>query len=432
VIHLERCLLVSPASWGCCRGNRTLVLFQPEGWPEDRKVWRQPEPDFAGWRPCGCALERLNARIMDPLCDVDPVAGRRSWAGIPARSRTARQQSPAAGRPLVRCALRLHHQAEPALQERPTGASWVSVANTARALGAQPAAVRHAGCVRRRRSRSELWRPAASGGKGAAKCGGRQSVERRRRRRMRSTASGDGIPAMTASACRRARWGLSKRGAASLFGGRVGGGRPQDKGAAGASGATTWARRAARGYLAAGPSHSCVVRWIETDHEGVTSPLTRTVAEAERHTLVKAAGAAFGSVGCRSSRRQPALRGAGGYKGKGAIQIAAGKHRRLPIHGNSGGAPLQRRDWRGTCRPSHRGHARHVTGPKRSHGGLAGDLPTAVGGHAGPVTSRCRGIRSATRSERERGGRRDACRVAQAGGMTAGGSTGPLVRACIS
>ena len=127
-------------------------------------------------------------------------------------------------------------------------------------------------------------------GKGAATCGGRLSVERRRRRRMRSTASGDGVAAMTASACRRARWGYNERGAASLFGGRVGDGRPQDKGAAGATGATTWARRAARGYLAAGPSRACVVRWIVADHEGVTSPLTRTVAEAERHTLVKAAG----------------------------------------------------------------------------------------------------------------------------------------------
>ena len=25
------------------------VLSKPEGWPEGRKVWRQPEPDFSAW-----------------------------------------------------------------------------------------------------------------------------------------------------------------------------------------------------------------------------------------------------------------------------------------------------------------------------------------------------------------------------------------------
>ena len=74
----------------------------------------------------------------------------------------------------------------------------------------------------------------------------------------------------------------------SAVGWAMGGRRTREQ--RGRAGATTWARRAARGYLAAGPSRACVVRWIVADHEGVTSPLTRTVAEAERHTLVKAAG----------------------------------------------------------------------------------------------------------------------------------------------
>jgi len=162
VIHLERCLLVSPASWGCCRGNRTLVLFQPEGWPEDRKVWRQPEPDFAGWRPCGCALERLNARIMDPLCDVEPVAARRSWAGIPARSRTARQQSPAAGRPLVHCALVFTAERSPHTGSEPPKvvSVQVSVANAAGEAGAAGAA--RSACSRRD-SRGKRRTPGNSG-----------------------------------------------------------------------------------------------------------------------------------------------------------------------------------------------------------------------------------------------------------------------------
>jgi hypothetical protein len=111
-----------PRESGAAAEGTEDLLFQPEGWPEARSVWRVREPDAEGWRPCGCALERLNVRIMKSLCDVEPVAGRRSWPGIPARSRTARQQSPAAGRPLVHCALRFHCEAEPALQERPAGA----------------------------------------------------------------------------------------------------------------------------------------------------------------------------------------------------------------------------------------------------------------------------------------------------------------------
>jgi hypothetical protein len=41
---------------------------------------------------------------------------------------------------------------------------------------------------------------------------------------------------------------------------------------------------------AAGPARAARFAPYVTDHEGVTSPLTRHVAEAERHTLVKAAG----------------------------------------------------------------------------------------------------------------------------------------------
>ena len=41
---------------------------------------------------------------------------------------------------------------------------------------------------------------------------------------------------------------------------------------------------------AAGPTRAARLAPYVADHEGVTSPLTRLVAEAERHTLVKAAG----------------------------------------------------------------------------------------------------------------------------------------------
>ena len=44
------------------------------------------------------------------------------------------------------------------------------------------------------------------------------------------------------------------------------------------------------GSVAAGPTRAARLAPYVADHEGVTSPLTRHVAEAERHTLVKAAG----------------------------------------------------------------------------------------------------------------------------------------------
>ena len=44
------------------------------------------------------------------------------------------------------------------------------------------------------------------------------------------------------------------------------------------------------GSMAAGPTRAVRFALYAADHEGVASPLTRLVAEAERHTLVKAAG----------------------------------------------------------------------------------------------------------------------------------------------
>ena len=76
-------------------------MFQPEGLPEGRKVWRQPEPDFSAWRQRGCGQERPTSHKIRILCD--PYSGValagpesvRSAAedglGIPARSRAARR-----------------------------------------------------------------------------------------------------------------------------------------------------------------------------------------------------------------------------------------------------------------------------------------------------------------------------------------------------
>jgi len=78
------------------RGNIT-VMFQPEGLPEGRKVWRQPEPDFSAWRQRGCGQERRMShnrrRLCDRYCGV-AFSGDGSDVvrpGIPARSRAARR-----------------------------------------------------------------------------------------------------------------------------------------------------------------------------------------------------------------------------------------------------------------------------------------------------------------------------------------------------
>ena len=76
-----------------------MVLFQPEGWPEARSVWRVREPDAEGWRPCGCALERLNVRIMKSLCDVEPVPMRCSVAELRGHSSALPHGSAAVPRP---------------------------------------------------------------------------------------------------------------------------------------------------------------------------------------------------------------------------------------------------------------------------------------------------------------------------------------------
>jgi len=78
-----------PRFRGLLASGQKAFLSKPVGWPEARSMWRVREPDAEGWRPCGCALERLNVRIMGPLCDVEPV---------PTRSRTARQQVSGSGR----------------------------------------------------------------------------------------------------------------------------------------------------------------------------------------------------------------------------------------------------------------------------------------------------------------------------------------------
>ena len=87
---------MSPNPWVAAEGTEDF-LFQPEGPLEARKVWRWQEPDFPGWRRCGCAAERLNVRIMGPLCDVEPLAMRPELVSgcmdIPTRSRTAWPQS---------------------------------------------------------------------------------------------------------------------------------------------------------------------------------------------------------------------------------------------------------------------------------------------------------------------------------------------------